>query len=91
MSYTLYLLHADFGFFQRAMWDRVVFKNYPDLRNIFTDPVVVGIALISSLGIAALVSIFLEPPLQRLLRKMLNMKQKSAPYSVSLIKKDQSL
>ncbi|MFB5266672.1 acyltransferase family protein [Paenibacillus enshidis] len=72
MSYTLYLLHADLGFFVRAFSDRYLFQKYPALQQVFTDPVIVIIAIIASLALSALVALVIEPrlktPLQFLLR-----------------------
>lgn len=73
MSYTLYLLHADFGFFQRAMLERVFFVQSPDLRNILSDSVVVTVATISSLLLAAIVAIYIEPPIKRMIRNLLDL------------------
>lgn len=72
MSYTLYLMHADFGFFLRAFSDRWMFAKFPDARYILTDEIIVSMAIVSSLTLAAFVSIYCEPPLKRFLWKILN-------------------
>jgi peptidoglycan/LPS O-acetylase OafA/YrhL len=77
MSYTLYLIHADFGFFLRAMSDRMVFIKYPAMAEILTNKVIVSMAIFSSLVISMLVVIYCEPLIKALLKKILNRKQSS--------------
>jgi peptidoglycan/LPS O-acetylase OafA/YrhL len=69
MSYTLYLLHADFGFFIRAMFYRVIFVYKPELVKIITEDVILILSIISSLLFAFCVSNFLEGPVRRLLEQ----------------------
>ncbi|MBW7452716.1 acyltransferase family protein [Paenibacillus sepulcri] len=70
MSYTLYLLHADFGFFIRAMTDRWLFAKFPGATSIINNQLVVLIAIFSSLILAAVVVIYIEPPLRRALKRV---------------------
>ena len=68
MTYPLYLIHADLGFwahaiFERKWWDQSVF-----LKNNISYHSMVMIACFLSFSIAALLVKFIDPPLQKLLK-----------------------
>lgn len=69
MSYTLYLLHADLGFFIRAMFHRVIFVRKPQLFGIISEDVILIISIILSLLLAFIVSQFLEGKLRNALER----------------------
>ena len=69
MSYTLYLLHADLGFFERAMTHRWLFVKFPELQYWVNETLIVLVAIISSLLLSAIVALCLEPPLKKVLKK----------------------
>lgn len=75
MSYILYLIHADFGFFLRAIVDRWAFKKFPFLIDYISNKLVVSSALILSLIITGLIVIYLEPPLSKLFKSVLKSKR----------------
>ncbi|MCR8659824.1 acyltransferase family protein [Paenibacillus endoradicis] len=71
MSYPLYLLHGDFGFFLRAMTDRWILIKYPSASTFLTNIVVVITAIVLSLAISAVVVRYIEPRVRDLFKRIL--------------------
>ncbi|NML25886.1 acyltransferase family protein [Zoogloea dura] len=64
MSYPLYLVHADLGFWSHAIFERKWFGRYPGLADTITYPLMALGASTLSILLAALVAARVEPCLQ---------------------------
>lgn len=71
MSYPLYLIHADLGFWSHAIFERKWFGLYPALAGTVTYPLMALGAVLLALFIAWLVAARIEPGLQARLKALL--------------------
>lgn len=71
MSYPLYLIHADLGFWSHAIFERKLFGQFPLLTEWISYPLMTIGALVLSLLISWLVASRIEPPLQIKLKQWL--------------------
>lgn len=70
MTYPLYLVHADLGFWSHAIFERKLWNDYPILKEYVNYHFMIIIACTLSFIIAAILVKFVDPFTQRALKKI---------------------
>lgn len=69
MTYPLYLVHADLGFWSHAIFERKIWSIFPITKQYVGYHLMVFIAIILSFLTSYLLVKYIDPPMQKLLKK----------------------
>lgn len=70
MTYPLYLIHADIGFWSHAIFERKLWEQYPLTKELIGYNTTIVIAILVSFAISAAYIIFFDRPINRLCNKI---------------------
>lgn len=70
MTYPLYLIHSDIGFWSHAIFERLLWDKYPFTREIIGYGMTIFIALFVSFLISAIYIKYLDKPINKLFNKI---------------------
>ncbi|QGA58253.1 acyltransferase [Brucella sp. 2280] len=77
-SYPLYLIHVDAGFWPRAYADRVLFKEFPWLADVFTPAFMMVFSILLSIVLSIVIALYVEPKISRFVASLIGRKPKRA-------------
>lgn len=74
-SYTLYLIHADLGYFIRIKTYELIIPRLHDAGKFMNEDMIVGSAVVISISLALMIAIYIEPFMRNKIKKIFRLEK----------------